>query len=45
MKTFLKILLWVAVVAVVVFLVLFVAARISGLETIPALVRYLLNQF
>ncbi len=46
MKTFLKVLLWVAVSLVVVFVVLWLTVLISGqFDGIPGLIRYLIAQF
>ena len=46
MKVFLKILMWVAIVAVVIFVVLFLSVKISGnFESIPDLIDYLINQY
>ena len=45
MKTFLKGLLWIAIVAVAIFLVLFLTVRISGnFDTISELINYLIAQ-
>ncbi len=45
MKTFLKVLLWIAIAAVVIFLVLFLTVRISGnFNSIPELINYLIAQ-
>lgn len=46
MKVFLKILMWVAIVAVVIFLVLWLTVMISGnFDSIPDLIRYLFGQY
>ena len=47
MKVFLKILLWVAIIALVIFLVLFLTVKIAAspeFSTIPELIQYLIRQ-
>ena len=46
MKVFLKILMWVALIAVVVFVVLFLAVKISGnFSNIGELIDYLIDRY
>ncbi|MDL2218906.1 hypothetical protein LJC04_01005 [Ruminococcaceae bacterium OttesenSCG-928-O06] len=46
MKVFLKVLMWIAIVAVVVFLVLFITVQVADeFDSIPQLIRYLMGQY
>lgn len=46
MKVFLKILMWVAIVAAVIFVVLILSVHISGnFRNIPELIDYLINEY
>lgn len=45
MKAFLKILLWVALIAVVILVVMFISVRIGEFETFGDLIDYLVYQY
>ena len=45
MKTFLKVLLWIAIILVVIFLTLFIAYKVSGeFNSMWEMIQYILGQ-